>query len=136
MSFVTKIIMFLNPDSHPVLDMKIAEYFSQTSEFPPLKDLVFRKRADFGQEADTQIRITKKNECVYKEWASWCRHIAVSVNAASDSSGNSIRAVDVERAVFALADLCDRKAAWCLLRGPGAEGRMCQDRAERTAGQF
>ena len=118
MSFVTKIIMFLDPDNQPVLDMKIAESFSQTSEFPALEDLVFRKRADFGKEADTQIKITRKNECVYGKWASWCRDIATSVNAESDSSGKSVRAVDVERAVFALADACDKTEAWTLLRGP------------------
>lgn len=131
LSFVSKVMMFLDPNRYPVLDLKIAEAFSKVAEFPPLKDLVFRKRADFGSNADTCIRITRKNERVYGMWASWCRHIAASVNAAS-SSGNSIRAVDVERAVFALADLCDRKAAWCLLRGP--EGRTGQARAEETAG--
>ncbi|MYN67896.1 MAG: hypothetical protein F4X11_23195 [Acidobacteria bacterium] len=123
MSFVTKIVMFLNPDRHPVLDMKVAESFSQTLEFPPLQDLVFRKRADFGKKADTQIKITRRNECVYGKWASWCRDIATSVNAESGSSGKSVRAVDVERAVFALADACDRTEAWMLLRGPCDEGR-------------
>lgn len=118
MSFVTKIVMFLDPDRHPVLDMKIAESFSQTSEFPPLQDLVFRKRADFGKKADTQIKITKKNECVYDKWASWCREIAAAVDAESDSPGERIRAVDVERAVFALADAYDKSEAWMLLRGP------------------
>lgn len=134
MSFVTKIVMFLNPDSRPVLDMKIAELFSQTSEFPPLKDLVFRKRADFGERADTCIRITRKNECVYEKWASWCRDTAASVNPESDASGKSIRAVDVERAIFALVDACERTKAWRLLRGPGAEGRTGQARDDETAG--
>ena len=134
MSFATRIIMFLNPESQPVLDMKIAESFSQTSEFPPLQALVFRKRADFGKEADTYIRITRKNERVYEKWASWCRDTAASVNAESGSSGNRVRAVDVERAVFALADLRDRTAAWCLLRGPGVEVRTGRVRAEATTG--
>ncbi len=135
MSFVTKIVMFLDPDRHPVLDLKIAELFSQTSQFPPLKDLVFRKRADFGKKADTCIRITKKSECVYEKWASWCRDTAASVNEESGSA-RSIRAVDVERAVFALADACDHTQAWRLLRGPRAEGRKGQARAEETTGQF
>ncbi len=133
MSFVTKIIMFLDPDNCPVLDMKIAESFSRISEFPPLEDLVFRKRADFGKKADTQIKITKKNECVYEKWASWCRETAKSVNAESDSPGQSIRAVDVERAVFALADNCDRTEARRLLRISGDERQTGQAQAEETA---
>lgn len=134
MSFVSKIMMFLDPQRYPVLDMKIAESFSQTSEFPPLKDLVFRKRADFGRKADTHIRVTRKNECVYEKWTSWCREIAASVNAESDSSTKSIRAVDVERAVFALADSSDRTEAWRLLRGPSAESRSGGHRNQETVG--
>ena len=134
MSFVTKLIMFLNPDRQPVLDMKIAESFSQRSEFPPLEALVFRKRADFGKKADTRINITKRNQSVYGEWASWCRETAASANAESGSSGKSFRAVDVERAVFALADACDRAEAWRLLRGPCAEGRRGEPRDEENAG--
>ena len=65
MSFVTKIMMFLNPDRQPVLDMKLAEAFSQSPDFPPLQALTFKKKADFGKDADTQVRITQHNECVY-----------------------------------------------------------------------
>lgn len=114
LSFVSKIMMFLDPGRCPVLDLKIAKAFSQSDKFPPLKNLVFH---------DNTIPITVHNESVYEKWASWCRDTAASVNAESDSSGNSVRAVDVERAVFALADACDRTEAWRLLRGPCDDGR-------------
>lgn len=111
MSFITKIMMFLDPAGCPVLDMKIAEAFSQSSGFPPLEGLVFRKRSD------TTIRVTKVNECVYGKWASWCGGIAEYVNA-SGSSCEGLRAVDVERALFTLADSDRGAEAWRLLRGP------------------
>ena len=110
MSFITKIIMFLDPAGYPVLDMKIAEAFSQSSGFAPLEGLVFRKRVD------TTIRVTKMNECVYGKWASWCRDIAEHVNAGSGSSCAGVRAVDIERALFTLADRGPE--AWRLLHGP------------------
>ena len=112
MSFITKIMMFLDPTGHPVLDMKIAEAFSQSSDFPPLEGLVFRKGAD------TTIRVTRMNECVYRKWASWCRDIAECVNTGSGSSCADVRAVDVERALFTLADSDRGFEAWRLLRGP------------------
>ena len=118
MSFVTKIMMFLDPDRRPVLDMKIAEAFSQSSDFPPLQALAFHRKADFGKKADTQVRITRPNECVYNEWAAWCMSIAAWANAESESPCRGIRAVDVERAVFTLAESPDRAGAWRLLRGP------------------
>ena len=117
MSFITKIMMFLDPAGCPVLDMKIAEAFSQSSGFPPLEGLVFRKRSRFRGRSDTTIRVTKMNECVYSKWASWCGSIAEYVNA-SGSSCEGLRAVDVERALFALADSDRGAEAWSLLRGP------------------
>lgn len=117
MSFVTKIMMFLDPDRWPVLDMKIAETFSQSPDFPPLQALAFKKKADFGKKADNQVRITGNNEYVYNEWAAWCTGIAVWANAEPASPCRDIRAVDVERAVFTLAKSPDRAAAWRLLRG-------------------
>ena len=118
MSFVTKIIMFLDPDRQPVLDMRIAEAFSRSPDFPPLQALAFRTKADFGKNADTQVRITRHNECVYNEWAAWCVRIAAWANAEPTSPCSGIRAVDVERAVFTLAESPDRAGAWRLLRGP------------------
>ena len=125
LSFVSKIMMFLDPSRYPVLDLKIAKAFSQSDNFLPLKNLVLH---------DSTIPITVHNESVYEKWASWCRETAESVNAESGSSGKSIRAVDVERAVFVLADACDRTEAWRLLRGPCAEDRTGRTRDEETAG--
>ena len=125
MSFVSKVMMLLDPNRYVVLDLRIARGFSHSDDFPPLQDLVFYENI---------IPITAHNDCVYEKWTSWCREIAASVNAESDSSGKGIRAVDVERAVFALADACDRTEAWRLLRGPCAEGRMGQSWDEETAG--
>ena len=122
LSFVSKIMMFLDPSRYPVLDLKIAKAFSQSDNFLPLKNLVLR---------DSTIPITVHNESVYGEWASWCRKTAASVKAESGSSGKSVRAVDVERAVFVLADACDRTEAWRLLRGPCAEERTGQARFGR-----
>lgn len=118
MSFVTKIIMFLDPDRQPVLDTKIAEAFSQSPDFTPLQALAFRRKADFGRKADTQVRITRHNECVYNEWAAWCTRVATWANAEPVSPCRGMRAVDVERAVFTLAESPDRAGAWRLLRGP------------------
>ena len=117
MSFVTKIMMFLDPDRRPVLDTKIAEAFSQSPDFPPLQALAFRRKADFGKKADTQVRITGDNECAYNAWAAWCMRIAAWANAESEFPCRGIRAVDVERAVFTLAESRDRAGAWRLLRG-------------------
>lgn len=117
MSFVTKIMMFLDPDRRPVLDIKIAEAFSQSPDFPPLQALAFRRKADYGKRADTQVKITGNNECVYNEWAAWCKRIAAWANAEPAFPCGGIRAVDVERAVFTLAKSRDRAGAWRLLRG-------------------
>ena len=125
MSFVSKVMMFLDPQRYPVLDMKIARAFAGSDVFLPLKKLGFGKNA---------IPINKNNECVYEKWAAWCRGTAASVNAESDSSGKSIRAVDVERAVFTLADACDHTEAWRLLRGPHANGSTGQSWVEETVG--
>ena len=124
MSFVTKILMFLDPAGRPVLDMKIAEAFSQSPDFPPLQALAFRRKADFGRNADTQVKITGNNARVYDEWAAWCTRIAAWANAEPASPCRGIRAVDVERAVFTLAESPDRAAAWRLLRGPGASREL------------
>ena len=117
LSFITKIMMFLDPDRWPVLDMKIAEAFSQSPDFPPLRALKFKKKADFGKKSHTQAKITGNNECVYNEWAAWCTGIAAWATEEPASPGRRIRAVDVERAVFTLAKSPDRAAAWRLLRG-------------------
>ena len=117
-SFVSKIRMFLDPNNYPVLDMILAEAFSQHDTFPPLKHLRFRKKIDFGKRADVQIRITKSNDQVYGEWASWCSKTAGLVNAEPTAPCKNLRAVDVERAIFHLVGRGRKSEAWRLLSGP------------------
>ena len=110
-SFVSKILIFLDPARYPVLDREIAETYAN-SFFSPLQDLTLY---------DTTIPITKSNADVYNTWACWCREIAKVVNGSPVSPCNHVRAVDVERALFTLADLKnidEAKKACALLAGP------------------
>lgn len=92
MSFATKILMFLDP-RFPVLDLKLAGAFAGGG-FEPLTGLRFGPGG---------IRVTANNAGVYARWTCWCREIARLVNAEAEEEP-ALRAVDVERAVFALAD--------------------------------
>ena len=108
MSFVTKILMFLDP-RFPVLDMKVARAFANGS-FAPLADLRFDRGG---------IRLTGNNVRAYECWARWCREIAGLANEEQPSPRRALRAVDVERALFALAGKPDRDdQARKLLEGP------------------
>ena len=108
MSFVTKILMFLDP-RFPVLDMKVARAFANGS-FAPLADLRFDRGG---------IRLTGNNVRAYECWARWCREIAGLANEESPSPRRALRAVDVDRALFALAGKPDRDdQARKLLEGP------------------
>ena len=109
MSFATKILMFLDPRRFPVLDLKVARAFANGG-FAPLTDLRFDKGG---------IRITRGNVRAYECWARWCREIAGLANEEPPSPRRGLRAVDVERALFALADKPDEKdRARKLLEGP------------------
>ena len=107
-SFVSKILMFLDPTRSPVLDLKIAKAFAKSS-FLPLQNLAFAKAG---------ISITKRNATAYDTWACWCREIATVVNGAPVSPCCGVRAVDVERALFTLADSQATDKARVLLDGP------------------
>ena len=106
-SFATKILMFLDPEHYPVLDLKIARTVKQCG-FRPLLPLTIH----------TGIPITSANAMCYERWACWCRDIAARVNRASGSGGQDLRAVDVERALFALTDSQRMGDACRLLKGP------------------
>ena len=86
--------MFLDPTRFPVLDLKIAKAFANGG-FPPLAGLGFDPSG---------IRITRSNANAYEDWARWCREIAGLVNEDPASPRRDLRAVDVERALFTLAD--------------------------------
>lgn len=106
-SFATKILMFLDPENCPVLDLKIGRT-GKRCEFPPLR----------GLRIATSIPITRANATCYEQWACWCRDIAATVNKASGTRRQDLRAVDVERALFALADSKRVDDACRLLKGP------------------
>ena len=57
-SFVSKILMFLDPARYPVLDLKIAKAFAKPS-FLPLQNLTFTTGG---------IRITERNATAYDTW--------------------------------------------------------------------
>ena len=108
MSFATKILMFLDP-RFPVLDLKVARAFANGG-FAPLEGLRFDKSG---------IRITSSNANAYEHWARWCGEIARLANEEPASPRRSLRAVDVERALFTLAGKPDHEdQARTLLEGP------------------
>ena len=104
--FVSKILMFLDPTCYPVLDLKIANKVANPC-FPPLQNLKF-----------TGIPINEDNATVYDTWACWCREIATEVNKAPESPRHDVRVVDVERALFTLADSQATDNIRVLLAGP------------------
>ncbi len=106
MSLVTKILMFLDP-RFPVLDMKVARAFANGG-FAPLAELRFDRGG---------IRLTGNNVRAYERWARSCRGIAGLADDEPPAHRRGLRAVDVERALFALADQ-PRLAARRLLAGP------------------
>ncbi len=107
MSFVSKLRMFLDPVSYPVLDLQIAR-FAASNPFPPLEGLKMQK---------TYIPISKDNERIYHNWAAWCRAIAEQVNEEPTSPCRDLRAVDVERGIFTLIH-SDKDGARQILQGP------------------
>ena len=107
-SFASKVLMFLDPTRFPVLDLKIARAFANGG-FPPLAGL------GFGPGG---IPITRRNANAYGGWARWCGSVAGLVNEEPASPRRDLRAVDVERALFTLADSGAMDQAGTLLRGP------------------
>ena len=86
-SFVSNILMFLNPRDYCVLDQQIAKL--RTNVFPKaLNNLVFR-----GNE---QIRFTNHNNDVYTSWCNECSTISQIYFE------DRYRVVDVERGFFNL----------------------------------
>ena len=87
-SFVSKVLMFLDPMEYCVLDKQIASL--RTQNVPKaLSQLVFGTN-------ETQIRISAHNEAVYDGWRKEC--LAVG----TDYYNNEYRAVDIERGFFQL----------------------------------
>jgi hypothetical protein len=97
MSFISKVLMFLDPAKYCVLDQKIALLRTQSSP-KALNRLVFRPK-------DTQIRISRYNEAVYDKWRDECMAISSMYFQAS------YRAVDIERGFFELIQHGDLSTA-------------------------
>lgn len=88
MSFISKVLMFLNPDEYCVLDKQISRLRTHNgNKF--LNQLIFR-------ENETQIRISAHNEAAYDGWRGEC--LAIS----AEYYGNEYRVVDIERGFFQL----------------------------------
>jgi hypothetical protein len=88
MSFISKILMFLNPLTYCVLDQQLAKL--RTPGSPKiLNHLVFA-------ENETQIRITTHNEVVYNGWRNECATISQMYFQ------GTYRVVDIERGFFNL----------------------------------
>lgn len=87
-SFISKILMFLNPSAYCVLDKQLTKL--RTPNSPKiLNKLVFSKN-------ETQIRITKHNETIYNGWRNECSAISQMYFQ------SSYRAGDIERGFFNL----------------------------------
>ena len=85
-SFISKILAFLNPDEYCVLDWQIAKLAVASKE-----------KALSGLEgiSGTQIRVTARNEAIYDGWRRECRTMSETYYR------GKYRAVDVERGFFA-----------------------------------
>jgi hypothetical protein len=101
MSFITKILAFLEPERFVVLDLQLAQLATVPGPHV-LTDLV----AD-----STSIRITQNNLAVYERWCVKCASMA-----AGFPTNWGIRAVDIERGLFGLVQNGHAVAAAALLR--------------------
>ncbi len=87
-SFISKILMFLNPVAYCVLDQQLTKL--RTPDAPKiLNELIF------GQH-ETQIRVTNHNETVYNGWCGECSAISQTYFQ------GKYRVVDIERGFFNL----------------------------------
>ncbi len=84
MPFVSKVLMFLDPERYVVLDNKLAQMGTQNGIVNMMSGLV----------VETTIRISLHNHAIYCRWVQLCRDLAPSIGKQ--------RAVDVERAFFVL----------------------------------
>ncbi|MFH1596788.1 MAG: hypothetical protein ABIG94_10545 [Pseudomonadota bacterium] len=88
MSFVSKIVMFLDPVNYCVLDDKVSNLRNPNCR-KALSHLVFGPN-------EMRIRISRQNQNVYNAWREECRAISAQYYQ------NVYRVVDVERGFFTL----------------------------------
>ena len=96
-SFISKILMFLNPDEYCVLDQQLAKLRTRNSP-KQLNRLVFRPN-------ESQIRITNHNEDVYNGWRNEWLEISQKYYQGEH------RVVDIERGFFNLVQQGDVQQA-------------------------
>lgn len=101
MSFASKVLAFMSPQTLAVYDDVISKRLEQ-QEDPELRRLyVSTKIATSNTSKTKQARI-------YEKWCRWCLEKATALNASGeswrdwDSKEKAWRAIDVERAFFAL----------------------------------
>ncbi len=90
-SFISKILMFLDPTKNVVLDKKIMELKDPMNPDNPLSKI------PYCAERDTGIRITNVSQEYYRKWCELCGFIA---NQLDDKH----IAVDIERGFFKLVE--------------------------------
>lgn len=88
-SFISKILMFLDPINYCTLDKQIADLRNPVGILNVLDTLAFGK-------SETQIRASLNNEATYNAWRAKCSNIS------KEYFDNSFRCTDIERAFFAL----------------------------------
>jgi len=89
-SFISKILMFMDPTTYVVLDKKIMELYDLKNHDNPLTKIPYNRK-------DSGIRITKISNKYYFEWCELCSFIA------KQFQDHKI-AVDIERGFFKLAE--------------------------------
>jgi hypothetical protein len=100
-SFLSKILMFLNPVEYCVLDAQIADGLAGVGA----KALHALKRSG------TQLAVTPNNQRIYEAWRVECRIIS------SHYFGGKYRVVDIERAFFGLIQAGQKVRAQALYLG-------------------
>lgn len=101
MSFASKLRMFLDPDNYVTLDRKLLQ----------LKKSKIKTIFHDIKEYSTYIPITKQNCELYRFWSKLCRETAKTY-----FKNENVIAVDIERGIFHLADLCEIDTAAMLVK--------------------
>lgn len=103
LAFISKILMFLEPDKYVTLDKKIMKLKDITNSNNPLTKIKFGKK-------ETSIRITIDSQKHYLEWCQLCMLIA------KNKPNDNILAVDIERAFFQLVENGKEKIGQNIIR--------------------
>jgi hypothetical protein len=105
LSFVSKVLMFLDPDRYVTLDLQLAQLgeIGGTHVLSPL------------HAEKTGIRISEQNA---KTYDSWCLHCKTWADAFPACRG--VRAVDVERGIFGIVQRNGHQEAVRFLLPPGS----------------